>query len=268
MGFELSRWSELLILTIVGVVAAFVLGFVSSRLSTRRIQNEHARVVAQIERDLHEIKTPLTAAKGFVDHALDSINLNEEAREAIETARDNLESLRETLKNVSDRLAFPDDFSSRAIEETVSLELILRDCSEMAKVLCEQKGLRFNLTTSSSLPALRGSRSEFFTLISQPLLNAIKYTDAGDVTVSITRSEKTVDVQIDDTGIGIPEDEIVRVFEPHYRARNADQVMSSDSSQGLGLAVVKELSDQIGVAVSISPRLPHGTSFRLRIPLT
>lgn len=267
MGIEFSHRGELLILTLFLIVGAFAFGFAAASLRARHDSARRADLLSRVERDLHEIKTPLTAAKGFIDHTLDSIELNDEAREAIETARENLDSLRETLKTVSDRLAHPDD-AHEAIEESVSLDLILRDCTEMAKVLCEQKGLRFQIDNEAELPSLRGSRSEFFTLISQPLLNAIKYTENGHVTVSIKRSFGFVEVGVDDTGIGIPEDELPRVFEPHYRARNAQQIETSDASQGLGLAVVKELSDQIGATVSISRRLPHGTSFRLRIPLT
>lgn len=225
-------------------------------------------MIAQIERDLHELKTPLTAAKGFVDHSLDSIELNDEAKEAIQTARDNLDRLRETLKRVSEKLAQHGHSVQTHENEWVPMNLIVRDCVEMGRVLCEQKGLKFLFNRPAEIPNLRGSRSEFFTLLSQPLLNAIKYTQSGEVTMSISCESHALSIQIDDTGIGIPEDALSRVFEPHYRAINAQQLEDPDSSQGLGLAVVKELSDQLGARVSISRRLPRGTSFRLQIPLT
>jgi signal transduction histidine kinase len=93
--------------------------------------------------------------------------------------------------------------------------------------------------------------------------NAIKYSPAGsDVTVQIRREGDTAVISVSDRGIGIPESDVVRIFQPFHRGQN----VGSRSGSGLGLPIVKQSLDALGGEISVKSRVGQGTTFTVRIP--
>ncbi len=93
--------------------------------------------------------------------------------------------------------------------------------------------------------------------------NALKYTDVGSVAVTCAADEDGLTISIDDTGVGIPEDKIARIFDEYYQV---DTHGAKRMGVGLGLAIVKEVASLLGYVVNISSRHGEGTQARVSIP--
>lgn len=93
--------------------------------------------------------------------------------------------------------------------------------------------------------------------------NAIKYSPAGsDVTVQIRRDSGSAVITVSDHGIGIPDSDVTRVFQPFHRGQN----VGSRSGSGLGLPIVKQSVDALGGEIHLTTRVGQGTTFTVRIP--
>jgi signal transduction histidine kinase len=101
-------------------------------------------------------------------------------------------------------------------------------------------------------------------LFSNLIQNAIAYTDAGSVVVTIT-SSKAVAVQVADTGVGIAQAELEHIFEPFYKADVSRN--SHSGGVGLGLAIVKEIVDKHKGSIHIESELGRGTTVSVVLPL-
>jgi signal transduction histidine kinase len=115
-----------------------------------------------------------------------------------------------------------------------------------------------------ALPLVLGDEERLGQVFSNLLDNAIKYTpDQGAITITIGEQNGSVDVHIDDTGIGIPETDLPRIFERFYRV---DKARSRElGGTGLGLAIVKHLVEAHGGTVTAESR-EKGTRFTVRLP--
>ena len=110
---------------------------------------------------------------------------------------------------------------------------------------------------------LSTDRTLFQQLLQNLVGNALKYTDAGSVAVTCAVGEEALTISIDDTGIGIPEDKIARIFDEYYQV---DTHGAKRMGVGLGLAIVKEVARLLGFTVSIASRQGEGTQARVVIP--
>jgi signal transduction histidine kinase len=95
--------------------------------------------------------------------------------------------------------------------------------------------------------------------------NAIKYTPSGGtVTVKAWCEDDEIELEVSDTGIGIPEEALPRIFAEFYRARNAKD-MEVDGT-GLGLVIAKDVVEQHGGSISVRSQVGEGSTFRIRLP--
>jgi two-component system sensor histidine kinase VicK len=95
--------------------------------------------------------------------------------------------------------------------------------------------------------------------------NAVKYTpEGGRVTVTLSQKEKTLQVGVADTGIGIPEDGISRLFEEFYRAPNAKEM--DREGTGLGLTIVRDIVNRYGGNIQVESQVGKGTCFTVTLP--
>ena len=214
----------------------------------------------------HEIRTPLNAISGMGE-LLQNRDLDAEAGRYVTTIRDASKSL---LRIVNDVLDF-----SRLDAGQLTLEhrpFSPRDALEATKrlmqPLAEEKGLRFSLVLDGSLPAHAVSDE---TRLKQILMNltsnAIKFTEDGEVNVHATATENDegwrLRILVSDTGIGIPQDSLEKVFDPFYQGNNAST--RRHGGTGLGLSISRVLARRMGGDLHL---LPAGPSTGTRLELT
>lgn len=127
-------------------------------------------------------------------------------------------------------------------------------------------GLQLTFEPQTGLPPVRAQQSELARLLNNLIANAIKYTPSGHVIIStyLSPNQQQACLQVEDTGLGITDDERAYLFDRYYRSpRVADKV----SGSGLGLAIVKEIVEAHGGKIEVYGRADHGSIFKIWLPL-
>ncbi len=216
----------------------------------------------------HEIKTPLTAILGFVE------TLQAGAVEDPETAKKFLTTIArhaERLNRLVEDLLTISNIElgeMRFYFESVSLPGIVESVLNIILVKARDKGLELRRDFPADLPAIRADRDRLSQILINVLDNAVKFTpEGGSVRISAAKAgERELVVQISDTGIGIPRDEVSRLGERFYRV---DKTRSRElGGTGLGLSIVKHLMQAHGGRLEFESQLGRGTTVSLYFPLT
>ena len=210
----------------------------------------------------HELKTPLTAIKGFVETM--EPRAEEENRPYLEIIRRNTDRL---IAIVEDLLVLS-QLEARGMKTEKSL-VRLRPLAENILKLFErqasEKGIAISLETSPDLPEIQADPLQVEGLLLNLIDNAVKYTDKGSVTVRLTAKEGRLLIEVMDTGIGIDTVHQPHVFERFYVV---DKSRSKKlGGTGLGLAIVKHIVLAHEGTVSVKSRLGEGTTFTVSLPL-
>jgi signal transduction histidine kinase len=227
-----------------------------------------ARRLEAVRRDFvanasHELKTPAAsiraAAETLRDRAIDDPPAARRFTEQLEREAMRLSRIVSDLLDLS-RLESGSDLAERVRLDAVATDEIerLEDLAEEAKV---SLGLH-----ADGVPSVAGSGRDLALLVRNLIDNAVRYTPAGGrVDVSVTSQDGTVVLRVADTGIGIPQRDLPRVFERFYRV---DRARSRETGgTGLGLAIVKHVAENHGGDVVVTSELAQGTTFEVRLPV-
>ncbi len=210
----------------------------------------------------HELNTPLTALRTNLDLAKTERKAslrNNYLEQAIEQSK-RLERLSNDLLDIS-RLETKMDQ-----KEMTRLDLtgLLREVSERYASRAEQSEIDFQLNLPADSIELLGNETQLRRAFENLLDNALKFTDSGgEVGLGLRREADVVCIWVEDTGIGIPEDELPLLFQRFHRAPNAYGYPGS----GLGLVIVKTIVEEHGGSVQVENRA-RGTRFTCRLPIT
>ena len=146
------------------------------------------------------------------------------------------------------------------------LKDVLQNAIESVKSKAEDKSIILNHMVDSSVDKIYGDSVSIEEMITNLLLNAVKYTRKGGTVQLYAESHKDcVLIDISDTGIGIPAEEQSRIFDEFYRASNA-KACESDGT-GLGLSIVKHIIERHGGDIQVESIQDHGTTFKIRLPI-
>ncbi len=210
----------------------------------------------------HELKTPLTAINGFIDTLNDEIT-DETHRRYLEIIRNHTQRM---INIVNDLL------SLSLLESGIQFEFSECDINELIDEILPL--FRKRLTEKNITLNTRLTSKSVFTCdrlkIEQALINlidnAVKYTDTGSITVSTSEDERHIIVEIEDTGIGIPRQDIDRIFERFYVANKSRSRASGGT--GLGLSIVKHIINRHNGAIEVTSEEQKGSRFTVRLPKT
>lgn len=216
----------------------------------------------------HQLRTPLTAIKGFVSLLLEGAYGRLEPAVAdtlnkVYLANARLMNLVENLLNISrieaGRIQY--QFAPTKLED------ILTELHELFILAAHEKGLRFNISLPPvPLPILSLDGAKIREVVSNVIDNSIKYTEKGDVLVAAEQRGTKVVVTVSDTGVGIDPDDLPRLFKKFERGKDAVQV--NVSSTGLGLYVGKSFIEAHGGTIRAeSAGKGKGAQFILELPV-
>lgn len=209
----------------------------------------------------HEMKTPITAIKGFAE-LIQSVELSEEERrQYLQIIIDESSRLAGLVDNV--RLLARSgrrDFVIR--QKPYPLDEQLRRCLVLLSSAWEQKGL---VLSARLEPVTCCGDEELLRHVWLNLLdNAIKYTpEGGRIHVSLAREGDEAVVLVSDSGAGIPEEEQPHIFEKYYQRKGG----RTGSGLGLGLSIVRRILDLCGGRVSVCSAAEQGSTFTVRLPI-
>ncbi len=211
----------------------------------------------------HEFRTPLTLMLGPLQDALAENSNSPALRQRLEVAHRN--SLR-LLKLVNSLLDFSRLEAGRvqASYEATDLATLTRDLASTFRSAIERAGLRYRVDCSLDAAAFI-DREMWEKIVLNLLSNSLKYTLKGEITVSLMRVGDSAVLEVRDSGVGVPPEELPRLFERFHRVEGTQG--RTQEGSGIGLALVQELVKLHGGNVGVQSSLGSGSTFRVSIPL-
>jgi signal transduction histidine kinase len=212
----------------------------------------------------HELRTPLTSIRGYLELMLEEGDLNEDQQRFLGIVDRNSERL---LELVNDLLFLAQiEAGKLAIEfGAVDLVKIVRECIETSLPVADARGIELTVR-ASRLPKISGDYARLHQVLDNLLSNALKFTPRGGrVEVRLREADGVVTVEVEDTGLGIPEEEQDRLFERFFRSSSATE--NAIPGTGLGLTITKAIVERHGGRIDLQSSEGSGTRVRVELPL-
>jgi two-component system phosphate regulon sensor histidine kinase PhoR len=215
----------------------------------------------------HELKAPIGAIEGYLNLIIDGLTANnpEKEKEIIKRSRDKAESLIELINDLLD-LSRTEQKAASKVMAPVILSEVLNETINFYQNEAKAKMVSVQMTLPSDMPKILGNSEDLSRLFANLVSNAIKYTpEKGSVTICAERRNAHVAVSVQDTGIGMSKEDLAKIFEEFYRAKNA--ISKKISGTGLGLAIAKKIAEEHQGYIEVESELNKGSVFRVVLPV-
>ena len=254
------------------VLASHVARLLEQTAAFERTRKE-AEALAELDRNKtnffsnisHEFRTPLTLLLGPIEELLSQAQARpEEERERLQMAHRNAQRL---LRLVNALLDFARIEGGRmsAHYEPVPLGEVTTDLASVFRSAIESAGLRFVVDCPPLDEPVYVDRDMWEKIILNLLSNALKFTFGGAIRITLRRDGNTALLTVSDTGVGIPAEELPRIFDRFHRVEG--KRARTYEGSGIGLALVQELAHLHGGRIEVESEVKKGSSFRVRMPL-
>jgi len=211
----------------------------------------------------HEIRTPLSAITGFTKRLLNTSATSEQKQyiRTIDMAGDHLLNI---VNDVLD-LSRIETGKLQLKNENFSVAALVNDVYSMLSQKASEKHINFTADTTSVMrDVVEGDPLRLRQILINIVANAIKFTNEGSVHLMVTKPEKDkYSFKVSDTGIGIPEEKLQRIFNPYEQA---DNIEKNYGGTGLGLAITGKITELLHGDIAIESRLQKGTVITVTIP--
>ena len=243
-------------------------GYLASRAGVVVILHDitDMKSVEKIKKDFvvnlsHELRTPLTAVKGFLETLEEEVT--DEGRRYLDIIRRHSDRL---IHIVDDLLLLSEleDRQTRLEFERVDLRELVEDVLHMFEQPAREKGLELNVRSDGKGPVVNADRFKLEQVFINLIANSVRYTEKGGVTTILKRDRGDAVVKVEDTGIGIAEEHLSRIFERFYVV---DKSRSRGlGGTGLGLSIVKHIVLLHNGSIEVDSTPGLGTEFTVRLP--
>jgi len=214
----------------------------------------------------HELRTPLTNIRSYAETISDDQAIPQETEEEfLRVIINESDRMTKIVQDLLELSRFDSGASVLSFEE-FSVENAVRDVYAAIALEARKRGHVLNLELEWKLPNIKGDRAKIEQVLMNIIANALKYTpDGGTIDIYGGRSGSNIWIKIVDTGIGIPAEDLARVFDRFYRV---DKARSRESGgTGLGLSIAKEIITKHGGDIEIESKQGIGTSVTLTLPI-
>lgn len=226
----------------------------------RKMDSEQKQFIGNVT---HEFKTPITSIKAYADilqmYEHDE-NLINQASESISKECQRLTSMIDNILNLSSLEKYDFELNKTNVNLKVLFEQIT------SRMLGRIKKYNLNIETSLDDVVINADEENLRHIFINLIDNSIKYNKPGGfIRIKVCKNDAAAVIEISDTGIGIPNDELSRIFEPFYRIKN-DRSRTSGGT-GLGLALVKKLVEKQPGSISVQSEENIGSKFTICFPI-
>ncbi len=211
----------------------------------------------------HELRTPLTAIKGFIETLQESRNDDENKHylNIINRHTDRVIKIVNDLLLLSKIERTPDSLEW----EKVNLNNLLENVLKIFEQSLKEKNLVLKFNADSNLPIIKADPFKLEQVFINLIDNAIKYTERGEIVISLNYNNETVTIEVQDTGICIPQEHLTRIFERFYVADSSRSRQLGGT--GLGLSIVKHIILLHNGKIDVRNIPGKGTNFIVSLPI-
>ena len=226
-----------------------------------RLENMRSDFVANVS---HELKTPLTSISGFVETLKINENIDVNTRNRflgiIECESNRLKRLIDDIL----LLSFIEK-NENIVQESISIYDVFIEVYDMTSYIAKSKNINISYKFSDKGIRVLGNRDHIKQVFLNLIDNAIKYTNEDkNISVKVYSQEDKIVIMVEDEGVGIPLEDINRIFERFYRV---DKARSREvGGTGLGLAITKHIVKSLGGTITVKSELGKGSKFTVIIP--
>jgi signal transduction histidine kinase len=251
-------------------VVFILYGYLDDQARQEKIRAEKAEATERLKRQLvsalaHDIKNPLGIIMGYAESVTDRLEGKPEegqTMEALQHIQGNAERIVKLVTGFLDA-SRAESGMMELVPKPVQLNVLLREVGQQQMGALRRKDISLKVILDDHLPEIMGDAGQIDRVLWNLVGNAIKFTPTGGTITMTSRLENgTVCAGVEDTGMGIPQDEISLLFSEFRRLRSADRVEGS----GLGLFVVKTLVQAHGGTVDVVSKEGKGSTFTIRFP--
>ncbi|WP_462171429.1 hybrid sensor histidine kinase/response regulator [Pseudoalteromonas xiamenensis] len=211
----------------------------------------------------HELRTPLTSILGYTQLLMRQ-NDQQEIRSELGIIYNNGEHLLKLLDDVLD-LSKLQSSTIRLDNKPTNLNALIHNLSDLFQLNAQSKGLQFTIVNRSLEDYwILCDQTRLKQILINLLYNAIKFTFSGEVCLDVTQKDGQLICLVRDTGIGIPEDDLARIFEPFSQVQNVTS--KAHEGAGLGLAISANLVELMGGTLKVESKLGEGSCFSFTLP--
>ncbi len=215
----------------------------------------------------HELKTPINVIGGYAELLNEGLygDVTEKQQEVLTLVQEQAQSLTRLVNQLLDLSRF-EAGGLRIEPQPVDLAQVLDEVEGSFRALATQKQIDFTIERGDSLPASMVMDHDRIRheVLSNLLSNAFKFTSSGGrITLEAHREDGGVHITVQDSGVGIPEDQLEHIFEKYYQVEGDSKAQGS----GLGLAIAKHVVDAHGGWIRAESAIGQGTRFDIRLPV-
>ena len=228
-----------------------------------RLENSFAQMRQFSSDASHELRTPLTVLKGQNELILSKQRKPEEYQEVISS---NLEEINYMSKVLEDLfvLSKSDENQVNLDYKPVDLRALVEEVCKHAEILAEEKNIKIIIAFLEPIE-IKGDEVRLRQMVWNVLQNGIKYTQqGGELKISLQNEDDFALLAIQDTGIGIPEDDLPLIFNRFYRVDKART--RDEGGSGLGLSICRQIAEAHKGKIEVESKLGVGTRFKIRLP--
>jgi len=234
--------------------------------SYKQLQKVKKEFVSDI---VHELKTPLTSIKGFLETLYEEINEPQQKR-FVEIAIFNTNRLINIVNDLVtlsylEKLEEEKNFSEIKFED-ININAVLNDIKDLFEAKAKQKNLDFIIDVKTELKPIKADRFKIEQVVTNLVDNAIRYTEKGYVKIKVEQDKFETKIIVEDTGIGIPKEYHERIFERFFVVDKARSKKTGGT--GLGLAIVKHIVNLHRGKIFVESSPNSGSKFIVILPNT
>jgi len=210
----------------------------------------------------HELRTPLGALKESISQVLEGIlgTLTEDQRKFLDIAKRNVDRLARLITEVLDFQTLETGKMVFKMEDN-DINEVVKETKETMNIIAKEKGLDFILNLDKELPKIKFDRDKINQVLTNLVNNSIKLTEKGSITITTSRGNNIIQVSVKDTGPGIKEEDIPRLFQQY------EQLERKTGGTGLGLAISLEIIKAHNGKIWAESKPGQGATMHFLLPI-
>ena len=240
-------------------------------ITERKIAEEQLNKSIQIKSQFistvsHELRTPLVCINEGIEMVLEGLagRLKKKQRELLTIAHRNVKRLSELINEVLDFQKLQAG-NIKLNAEIADIAPTVKDAYETMLLFANKQSINLSLEIEKELPPISFDRNKITQVLTNLLNNAVKFTPPkGRIDLKVVKSKNNIEISVSDTGMGIPKEDISKIFEQFYRVHRPGVEIKGT---GLGLAIVHRIVKLHRGYIKVTSELNKGTTFTVYLPI-